>query len=217
MAHDVFATYLTCISELEKGEDEYSAGQVQHMLENCRDMACNLPANLPKWLTTATTNRFSDFEEMISALPQIVRQWYNHNNIPIYVFTPDAALTRMGAQVLEEGLSREEDAARFVYVKSDGAIPLEENLAVCAIMLCPSRFHSQQLAELSQRFSVSAIIALDLDEAEDLADAVRKNDIGQLGFLLARWEIESAPVVKKKRLLELLNQLGAMAGGGQTA
>ena len=208
MANDVVTAFLEHMSELEKGE--HCAEQVQGLLELWQNMGDNLPAKLPSWLTAATIKRFFDVEEVISVLPQLIRQCYNHTKASVYVFAPDAALTRMGAQTLEGKSIRKDCSVRFIYVKNDGSVPQEEISDACAILICPSRFHSGQFAAISHHFPSAEITALDLYEADDWVASVRKNDVSRFDFLRARWEIEAEPAVKQKRLQELLEQFKVM-------
>ena len=210
MAHDILKEFRERVSHLENSG--YPHGQSKELAEYCLRTANDLALKLPEWLAGAENRRFEDVEEMMSALPQVLCEWYNNIHIPVYILTPDVVLTHNSRQTLE-GQVTENMLADIIYVKADGSIKEKDHFDA-ALILSPQRLQSLQLAEISKRLTVgSYVLLLDPDGTEDLPGAIRKNDKNQLEFLLARWEIEREEGAKRLRYQELVAQFQAMIGG----
>lgn len=187
--------------------DNLTAEQTKEALERCLDLADSLPAHLPAWITGAAYSRYGDIESLSKELPDIISACYNKDEYPVCVLTPDIVLAK---SVSAEIHARHKDIP-FFHVRNENFAPV---LSPVVILLCPGRYHSQQIQWISTKLPDNVkVLSLDPDGISDIAGTVKNNDKHRLEFLTARWEIETEPAVKKQRIADIATQFRAMTGG----
>lgn len=198
---DITAAFERCLEVLEAG----AAPDMGKCLPEAIQMASKLPLHLPIWLDETEMHSYEDTESLMAQLPNNVEGWYTGKNRTIVLLTPDLVTKRM----IQEAIG---DADHYhVYHVTQYVLPSTDFYGY--VLIKPCRFHSLQLSRISEVVTAESRIAVLNTESASLGECIRENDLQQLEFLSARWEIEQSLDKKQERLREITEVLRAMAGG----
>ena len=204
---EIINEYRRRVKMLEHGE--YSVKAIPGELNTILELVKQLPLFVPAWFSEAEINRYEDEEEMIADLPKLAAKCYNKGKNEGAILTPDIVTRRIVTNIADM-----HNARQCIIASVSGADFVDaEPLSVPVMLIYPCRFNSLQLKWITGKLSGSRTLMLELEGSGVPEEDIRQNDVAQLEFLIARWEIEKEPAVKDNQMREIVAHFNALLGG----